>query len=72
MNIEIKGIKYEIEKEETADEIEARGLVNLARNMRENKVSRQLLLRRPNGKKLYFSNEFQTKWGLTYSKPFTF
>ena len=70
--VKIENVTYEIVKAETADDMDARNLHNVARMMRENKIEKQLLLKRPNGKKMYFSNQFApSKYGTGYSKPFS-
>jgi hypothetical protein len=69
--IKIENVTYEIVKAETADDMDSRNLHNIARMMRENKIEKQLLLKRPNGKILYFSNQFApSKYGTGYSRPF--
>ena len=69
--VTIEYLKYEVMVSMTADEADEKGLHNIARMMRSNKISRQLHIRRPNGKKFYFSNEFTLTHGITYSKPFS-
>ncbi len=70
--IKIENITYEIVKEQTAEDMEARNLHNIARMMRENKIEAQLHLKRPNGKKFYFCNKFApSKYGTGYSRPFS-
>lgn len=69
--VKIEGIEYVIERAETDADLDAKGLHNVARMMRANKINRQLLLRRQNGKKFYFTNEYITRHGITHNRPFS-
>lgn len=57
--IEIDGIKYVIEVAHTAEDMRASGLRNVAALMDEMKVSQQLGMRRPRGKKCYVAQVFE-------------
>lgn len=68
--VTIKGIVYNVEISETPADVQARGLKYLAAEMTKNHVTRTLYIRRPNGKRLFFVNEF-FKYGRTlYNDPY--
>ena len=74
--VTIRGIVYDVIISTTPDQFDRQGLHNLARNLREIKCSRQLVLKRKTGKTLYSTNEFVPSAGpvdqvFTYNKPFS-
>jgi hypothetical protein len=71
-NITIENVKYEIIEAKTAAAFDDAGLHNIAANMRLHKQNRQMTLRRPNGKKIYWTIEFITKYGTCYNRPISF
>lgn len=68
--ITIKGIQYIIVNAETPEDVEARGLNYVAKEMRDTKVTRMLGIRRPNGKKVYFCKEFNFYGNIVYNDPY--
>lgn len=70
--VTIKRITYNIIKKETASDLEARKLVNVARFMKKEGIEYYLVLQRPNGKKMYFTYYFGKRYGLdAYSEVMT-
>lgn len=53
--MKIDGILYVIEGEHTPESCERDGLPNLAAHMREHRQARQLFLRRPKGRRMFFA-----------------
>jgi len=58
--VTIKGLTYNIVLENTPDTHEAKGLHNLAREMRKNNIVRDLGIQLPKGKNLYTVYEFKS------------
>jgi len=56
--ITIDNIEYQIISAKTPDQLESDGLINMARVMRENNVTRDLTLVRPKGKKMFQCVEY--------------
>lgn len=54
----INKIEYQIISSKTPDQIEADGMVNLAREMRKGNVKRDLALVRPKSKKMFQCMEY--------------
>lgn len=57
-SITIKGQKYTVVIAETPESYEAKGLNNLAANMRTHGITRALYIRKPNGQRLHHVNQF--------------
>jgi len=62
----VDGITYEVLASHTVADIEARGLTNLAQMMREQGRTREMMAKRPKGRKEFMIIEFASKWGLSY------
>ena len=69
--ITIEGIKYNVVKSRTAEDMDNEGLRNIAASMSKNHCVRQILMQRPNGKKFYEVNEFSRGFQIVYSKVLT-
>lgn len=59
----LDGITYEVTLAKTVADVEADGHANTARMMREHGQIRQLYMKRPNGKVMYYVTEFAPKPG---------
>lgn len=59
-SIIISGMVFHIHSAMTADQVEAAGRKNSARNMRENGITRELIASRGTGTRLYMIVEFQS------------
>ena len=57
-NFTEKGITYTVTAVETTEELEARGLNNVARLNREHKIVRHILAKRPKGTKSYMFYQY--------------
>ena len=62
----INGITYDVLAVDTLEQIEARGLTNLAAMFKAEGRTRQLTLRRPNGKRTFLGIEWAHQLGFTY------
>jgi len=56
----IKGVRYDVIMSRTADETEARGHKNVAREMRRYQITRSLHLKRPGGTVVYHVYQYAT------------
>jgi hypothetical protein len=56
--ITLDGITYQVIRQESAGDMEARGFMAVAAMMRQNGVASQLALRRPKGTRIYHANLF--------------
>jgi hypothetical protein len=53
--ITVNRVTYVVEAVDTVEQIEARGLHNAARHMRDNGIAANLILRRPAGRVQFFA-----------------
>lgn len=58
-DIEIDGTKYQVMSRETVEQLEARGLPNVAAYMRDAGIAAQLIVRRPKGRTAYHVHLFE-------------
>lgn len=53
--VKIDNVTYNVIKARTADQMEAEGFPNVAKNMRSHNVKLDLVLQRPKGQRLYWT-----------------
>ncbi len=70
-NITIKNVTYSILQSETVDEIRAKGLNNYADFLAEQGTTREMLVRRPRGRKHFLCREVANPYGGTYAAIIT-
>ena len=57
--LDLNGVTYDIISQDTTEEMEARGLVNIAELYRQNGVAREYGLRRPRGRRIFSVHEYE-------------